>query len=140
MKQTGSVVLVVEDHEEIAALITYFLRRASYRPVVAGNGTDGLRLARELAPALVLCDACLPGLNGPDLLAVLRADPATERMPFVLMSGYDTARGSCPTPDAFVSKPFRIKELIALIKSLTERSSADPSPADVDAGQSLQVA
>src|SRR5882672_1423077 len=101
MKETTSVVLVIEDHEDLAALASYFLRRGNYQPVVASNGLEGLRLARELSPALILCDACLPALNGPELLAVLRANPATAQTPFVLMSGFESARWSSPMPDAF---------------------------------------
>jgi DNA-binding response OmpR family regulator len=129
MKDSAPVVLVIEDDEDIAALAAYFLRRGNYQPVMAQNGIDGLRLARELSPALILCDACLPGLNGLEVLAVLRAKPAAAHAPFVLMSGYENARGGWPMPDAFVQKPFRMEELLALVPAFVRRPQAEPSNA-----------
>ncbi len=118
MKKNEPVILVIEDHEEVAALAAYFLRRANYRPVVAPDGIEGLRLARTLSPALILCDAGLPELNGPKLLAVLRASSVTAAIPFVLMSGFESARGSFPQPEAFLPKPFRMEELLTLVGTL----------------------
>lgn len=117
MKKNAPVILVIEDHEELAALAAYFLRRANYRPVVATNGLEGLRLARAFSPALILCDAGLPGLNGPELLAVLRASPVTASIPFVLMSGYPISHDSFPMPEAFLQKPFLMNELLALVQA-----------------------
>ena len=130
MNETASTVLVIEDHEDLAALTAYFLRRGNYRPVVAPNGLEGLRLARKLSPALILCDACLPALNGSELLAVLRSNPATAQTPFVLMSGFESARWSNPMPDAFLQKPFQMDEMLALVRALTHSRHAATLSAD----------
>ncbi|HWN94041.1 MAG TPA: response regulator [Methylomirabilota bacterium] len=127
MNEKTSTILVIEDHEDVAALAAYFLRRANYQPVVARDGLEGLRLARTLSPALILCDACLPSLNGSELLVLLRADPATARVPFVLMSGYEIARCSSPMPDAFLGKPFRSEDLLALVRAHIPRLRCAPS-------------
>jgi DNA-binding response OmpR family regulator len=129
MKETAPVVLVVEDHEDLSALAAYFLRRGNYRPVIAPNGLEGLRLARELSPALVLCDACLPKLNGLELLAVLRANPATAPTPFVLMSGFESARWGSPMPDAFLQKPFQMDEMLAVVRTFARPWPVTPSAA-----------
>ncbi len=121
MIETTPLVLVIEDHEEVATLAAYFLRRANYRPVVAMDGLEGLHLSRTLSPALVLCDLGLPKLNGWELLAVLRSNPATERIPFALMSGLRVARCGSPMPDAFLCKPFRREELLATVRALIHR-------------------
>jgi len=123
MKENPSIVLVIEDHEDLAALASYFLRRGNYQPVVAANGVEGLRLARELSPALVLCDACLPALNGSELLAVLRANPTTAQTPFVLMSGFESARWGNSMPDAFLQKPFQMDEMLTLVRAFARHPS-----------------
>jgi len=117
MKNNAPIILIIEDHEEIAELAAYFLRRANYHPVIAADGLEGLQLARMLTPALILCDACLPEMNGLALLATLRVNPITKQIPFVLMSGLQIARSSYPMPDAFLPKPFRMEELLALVQA-----------------------
>lgn len=124
MNEHAPVVLIIEDYEEIAALAAYFLRRANYRPVVARDGLEGLHLSRTLSPSLILCDLSLPKLNGSELLAILRSNPATAQIPFALMSGLHTACCRFPMPDAFLSKPFRREELLDTVRKCVRRPEA----------------
>jgi CheY-like chemotaxis protein len=116
MNDTAPFVLIIEAHEEVAALAAYFLRRAKYHPVIAPNGIEGLRLARALPPALILCDAGLRDLSGLGVLAVLRSDPLTAHIPLVMMSNYASARFSNPMPNAFLEKPLNMEKLIAVVQ------------------------
>jgi DNA-binding response OmpR family regulator len=129
MNETSPIVLVIEDHEDIASLAAYFLRRNHYNPVVAQDGLEGLNLARSLSPALILCDASLPKLSGSEVLAVLRANPVTASIPFVLMSGFECTRWGNPMPDAFLQKPFQIEEMLALVRTFA-RPGHPATPTD----------
>lgn len=129
MKDTSPPILVIEDHEEVAALVAYFLRRANYRPVIAVNGLEGLRVARALLPALIVCDVSLPELNGPAVLAVLRSDPLTEHIPLIMISGYAGARFSNPMPNAFLEKPLRANSLLATVETFIHRTHSSTASA-----------
>lgn len=110
------VILVIEDEEEIAALAAYYLRRAGCRTRVARGGSEGMLLARELSPALVLCAASLADLNGLKVLMLLRSDPATRSIPQVLMSGPRAAWSGFPLADAFLEKPFTKERLVSVVR------------------------
>ena len=74
------VVLVAEDDELIAALIAESLRDAGHEVVLAGDGTEAIRLARSLQPRLVVLDLGLPGQRGHEVLRALRALPVPPRV------------------------------------------------------------
>jgi CheY-like chemotaxis protein len=123
------VILVIEDDEALGALIAYFLRRGNFRTIIARDGIEGLQLAREVSPALVLCDATLPELNGLRVIRALREDPATARIPLVLMSGNEKPpRLSAPAMDAFLKKPFAMDEMLGLARCLTHDVFNNESP------------
>ena len=78
MSVAGALVLVVEDNEKNLKLARDLLTVAGYRVLAAGTGEEGVRLAREHRPDLVLMDVQLPGMDGFAALRALRADPATR--------------------------------------------------------------
>jgi signal transduction histidine kinase/DNA-binding response OmpR family regulator len=82
-------VLVVEDDRPSADLLKIYLEGAGYAVSSARDGVDGLELARRLKPAAVILDILLPRLNGWDLLAQLKSDPATSDIPVVIVSMVD---------------------------------------------------
>ena len=71
-------VLVIEDEEDLAAIVDYNLRQAGYEVSLAGRGKDGLRLAAESPPDLVILDLMLPDLPGADVCRSLKGDPRTS--------------------------------------------------------------
>jgi signal transduction histidine kinase/CheY-like chemotaxis protein len=82
-------VLVVDDDRSSADLLRVFLESAGYRVTVAGDGAEGLELARRLEPAAVILDILLPKLSGWDVIAELKSDPATASVPVVIVSMVD---------------------------------------------------
>jgi signal transduction histidine kinase/CheY-like chemotaxis protein len=84
----GSI-LVIEDDRRSADLLKVYLEGAGYAVSSAGDGVEGLELARRLKPAAVILDILLPRLNGWDLLAQLKSDPATSAIPVVIVSMVD---------------------------------------------------
>jgi CheY-like chemotaxis protein len=128
MNQNPSTVLVIDDDHSVAELIACFLAHAKLRAVIAPNGIAGLQQAQALLPDLILCDSCMPGLAGLELIEKLRSDSATAHIPIVLMSGYEAARFDGSGANAFLQKPFQISEMLAL----TQRFVCKPSIAIAD--------
>src|SRR5262249_31013929 len=86
---SASLVLIVDDEKDLRQLLDCNLRQAGYRTVHAANGTEALARARGHAPDLILLDLNLPDLPGTEVCRRLKADPATEAIPIVML----TARG-----------------------------------------------
>src|SRR3989449_7504105 len=82
----GELILIVEDNEKNLKLVRDVLQFKGYQTVEASTGEDGVRLAKERHPALVLMDIQLPGMNGITALGQLRADPATRAIPVIAVT------------------------------------------------------
>ena len=123
-KQT---VLVVEDEQDIAELVSYHLGREGYQVLVAGTGEEGLKLARAKQPALVVLDLMLPGLDGLEVCKQLRSDPATQQMAVLMLTAKgeesDIIVGLQLGADDYVTKPFSPKVLVARVKALLRRKA-----------------
>jgi CheY-like chemotaxis protein len=81
-----STVLLVEDSQIQKLATEQLLMRAGYLVLLAGNGEEALRLAREARPDLVLLDMILPKLSGLEVLPALKRDPATAAIPVIVLS------------------------------------------------------
>ena len=109
------LVLVADDDEDILQLLTFRLERAGYEVVPAQNGTEALRLALELHPALAVLDVMMPGLDGYEVTRELRRHEVTSVMPVILLTARaqasDVSRGMAAGADDYVKKPFDAREL-----------------------------
>ena len=119
-----STVLIVEDNEKNMKLARDVLQAKGYKTLEAVTGEDGVRLAKENLPDLVLMDIQLPGISGIDALRQLRADPNTARIPVVALTASvtptDRSAISAAGFNAFISKPISLKEFIDTVKRLVE--------------------
>lgn len=117
-------VLVVEDDESLLLGLEENLAVAGYRVLTAVNGTDGLRLAMEKKPDLIVLDVMLPGVTGYDVCRSLREKRVFT--PIILLTArkeeFDKLVGFDMGADDYVTKPFSLKELLARIKALLARS------------------
>jgi CheY-like chemotaxis protein len=115
------VVLVIDDVESVLQLIRGTLIGHPVDVLTASDGGSGLALAKEVTPDLVLLDLALPVMDGWDILTALRADPATEHVPVVIVTAHGdsdmAARARELGADGFISKPFRPAELRRIIES-----------------------
>ena len=109
---------MIEDAPEILMLVTMLLEDAGgFEVSGSGNGAEGLALARSAPPDVVLLDYHLPSMDGPEVLAALRADPATRDCRVVLF----TAGRRTPEellalgPDALLPKPFTADALVVAV-------------------------
>src|SRR5687767_10755092 len=79
-------ILVIEDNPFIRENTVAILEYANYQVLVADNGISGLETAIAEKPDLILCDIMMPGLNGFEVLYILRSDPDTASIPFIFLS------------------------------------------------------
>jgi len=119
-----SLVLIVEDNEKNMKLARDILQAKGYETVEAVTGEEGVKLAKEKKPDLVLMDIQLPGMNGIEAFKQLRADAKTARIPVIALTASvtpsDRSQITAAGFDAFVSKPISLKEFVATVKRLVE--------------------
>ena len=120
-------ILVIEDEQDIQTLLEYNLQQAGYEAVLCENGEDGLWLAIEHKPDLILLDWMLPLLSGIELLRQLRNRTDTREIPVIMMTARgeegDRLRGLDGGADDYVTKPFSPAELVARIKAILRRNA-----------------
>lgn len=117
-------ILIVEDNELNLKLLRDLFETQGFEVHEAVTGPDGLRLAAELQPDLIVLDIQLPGMDGLSVARSLKADPATKAMPILALTAYAmrqdeeaALRSGC---DAYVPKPIRTREFLAKVKSMLE--------------------
>ena len=121
------VVLIVEDNEKNMKLARDILQAKGFATLEATSAEQGIRLAQEQTPDLVLMDIQLGGMNGIEAFELLRADPRTAAIPVAAFTASvmsnDRNRVTLAGFDALLSKPINLKEFVATITRLT--SSAE---------------
>jgi two-component system cell cycle response regulator DivK len=117
-----SLVLIVEDNEKNMKLARDVLQAKGYATLEAVTGEDGVRLAKEKKPDLVLMDIQLPGINGIEAFRQIRGDPNTARIPVVALTASvtptDRSQITAAGFDAFIGKPISLKEFVETVKRL----------------------
>jgi len=116
-----SLVLIVEDNERNLKLVRDVLQVKGYATLEAGTAEEGIKLAGERKPDLILMDIQLPGMNGIDALKVLRSDPATAKIPVVAVTAsvmqQDRKLITEAGFDGYVGKPISIKEFLGAVQT-----------------------
>ena len=119
-----STVLIVEDNEKNMKLARDILQAKGYQTVEAETGEEGVKLAKEKKPDLVLMDIQLPGINGIEAFKQLRADESTAKIPVVALTASvtptDRSQITAAGFDAFISKPINLKEFVETVKRLVD--------------------
>ena len=115
-----SLVLIVEDNERNLKLVRDVLQVKGYTTLEAGTAEDGIKLATERKPDLILMDIQLPGMNGIDALRALRADPSTANIPVVAVTASVMQQDRKQITEAgfngYVGKPINIKEFLSAVR------------------------
>lgn len=119
MKNT---ILIIEDNPYTSDMVGKYLARNGYEILIAANGPDGLRLAREENPDLVLLDIMLPGMDGTVVCRTLREE---SDIPIIMLTARieedDRVAGLELGADDYITKPFGLKELVARIRAVFRR-------------------
>jgi two-component system, OmpR family, phosphate regulon response regulator PhoB len=133
-------VLVVDDEDDILLLCRVNLEFEGYRVESASSGVEGLRLAREINPSVVLLDVMMPSMDGWHVLEALKADPATADIPVVMLTarvqGEDQVRGWTGGAADYIMKPFSPVALLETIRSVLHPT--DPQEAQRRRERSLE--
>ncbi len=119
---SGKRIVVAEDEPSIVVSLEFLLTQAAYEVHIATDGDEALRTLYRVRPHLVLLDLMLPGVDGFDICRRLRADPQLAATRVVVLTAKGRAReiekGLALGADAYVTKPFGTRELMATVRAL----------------------
>jgi len=128
-------VLVVDDEQDIVALVTYHLLKSGYRVSTARSGTEALAAARADRPALIVLDLMLPGMSGYEVLEQLRARDDTRHIAVLMLTARrdepDRIRGLALGADDYLTKPFSPQELVLRVGAILRRTAVTGPAPDV---------
>ena len=121
-------VLLIEDEPNIAEAIRFLLTRDGLRVSHAIEGVAALDLVRQDPPDLVILDHMLPGMSGLEVLASLRADPASRATPVMMLTarGRDREVAEQAGADRFMTKPFSNAEILAEVRAMLGQPGPTP--------------
>ena len=139
MAEAAPLILVVDDEESYRDALTVALEREGFRVEVAADGQEALDRFESAGPALILLDVMLPRISGVDVCREIRS---RSRVPIIMVTArgaeIDAVVGLEVGADDYVSKPFRLRELIARVRAALRRST-DEEPADMDSQEVLEI-
>jgi DNA-binding response OmpR family regulator len=119
-------ILIAHDEPNIVLSLEFLMKREGYEVRVAENGDDALAQVAEFMPDLVLLDVMLPRRNGFEVCQQIRASPQSPDVKVIMLSakGRDTEmqKGLALGADAYITKPFATKELVARVRDLLDGS------------------
>ena len=118
----GKHVLLIEDEENIAEAIRFILSRDGWQVTHLAEGRGAAQKAAELMPDVVILDHMLPGASGLEILADLRARPATAHLPVLMLTAKgqprDREAAERAGADRFLAKPFANADILAAVRAL----------------------
>jgi two-component system phosphate regulon response regulator PhoB len=122
-----ATILVIEDEPDLQQVLEYNLRQSGHDVVCAGRAGEGLKLARQRAPELLILDLMLPDMPGTDVCKSLRADPETRAIPILMLTAkgeeIDRVVGFELGADDYMTKPFSMRELLLRVQAILRRAS-----------------
>ncbi len=120
-------ILIIEDEDDILAMIHFNLVKAGYRVECASTGEDGYAMVRDTRPDLVLLDLMLPGMDGTEVCQRMRRSPDMSDIPIIMLTAkgeeHDVIKGLELGADDYVPKPFSPQVLLARIQAVLRRRS-----------------
>lgn len=113
-------VLVVDDSQSVATIISVALKKEGYAVVEAGDGIEGLKMAIAEHPDLIICDSVMPRMDGFAMMRALRANPATEAIPLILLTSKASGEDEQKAFEAgfldFIPKPVQPIRIVSRVK------------------------
>jgi two-component system response regulator MprA len=138
--QPSSIVLVIDDEENIIDLITLGLKYEGFEVEAAGDGEEGIAAAQRTNPVFIILDWILPDMDGLEVCRRLRTNPTTQNIPILLLTAKDEVgsrvEGLNTGADDYLTKPFNFEELVARIRAILRRLNHN---ATAEKSQILQV-
>ncbi|MEP5152485.1 phosphate regulon transcriptional regulator PhoB [Planktotalea sp.] len=128
MSATQPCSLLIEDEPAQREVLSYNLESESYRVLQAGSGDEGLLIAREEIPDLIVLDWMLPGVSGIEVCRQIKSRNETKDIPVIMLSArseeVDKVRGLETGADDYVVKPYSVKEMLARVRTQLRRTRA----------------
>lgn len=122
----GEKILVIDDELNIVELLKYNLLLSGYKVLYALNGKEGLNLAADNKPDLILLDVMLPEMDGFDVCKEMKKNKEIENIPIIMLTAkgdeFDKILGLELGADDYITKPFSVRELLARIKVVLRRN------------------
>ena len=132
-------ILVIEDQAVMRRNVATILEMEGFQTVLADNGQDGLRLARDENPDLILCDVMMPTLDGYGVLQALRREKTLATVPFIFLTAKgektEVREGMNLGADDYLAKPVSREDLLAAINSRLERKRAEEEQAQAQVAE-----
>lgn len=120
-----SRILIVDDEDDICQILSYSLQTAGYQTLIAHSAEEAIPLVRTSAPDLILLDIMLDGMSGTQMAAYLR-DEGLMTMPVIFLTALggenDVLKGFQLGADDYITKPFRITEVLARVAAVLKRA------------------
>jgi two-component system, OmpR family, response regulator RegX3 len=139
MSTPDATVLVVEDEDSFVEALTVGLKREGFRVQVASDGAEALDIFDAIKPDLVLLDVMLPKISGIDVCREIRRKSSVPIIMVTAKGGeIDTVVGLEVGADDYVTKPYRLRELVARMRAVLRRRANDAATYDLS-GEALQV-
>jgi two-component system cell cycle sensor histidine kinase/response regulator CckA len=115
-------ILVVDDEDVVRDILTDFLTLGGYEVLTAASGEEGVALAEREEPEVILLDALMPGIDGLETCARLKAQERTRGIPIIMMTGFGVMPDEAETVGAedFVSKPFKLDDLLMRVSAISK--------------------
>ncbi len=121
-----SLVMVIEDEEAIAMMLTYNLEKEGYKVEVVSNGLHAVKEIERLKPSVILLDWMLPEISGVEICRIIRSKPEIKNIPVIMLTAKsqedDIVKGLSSGADDYVTKPFSVPELMARVKTNMRRA------------------
>jgi two-component system sensor histidine kinase/response regulator len=120
-------ILVIDDSDDVRLIVSTILKNFGFSVRQATSGEEAIQLVFAEKPDLILCDVCMPGMDGHHFLSAIREFQATAPIPFIMMTGSgshdDFRRGMASGADDYIFKPFSPDELIEAVLSRLSRQA-----------------
>lgn len=128
-------IIIVEDERDIAELVDHYLRKEGFQTEIVADGARALDRIRRTSPDLVVLDLMLPGMDGLEICRALRSDEGFRSLPIIMLTAKggesDKVAGLELGADDYVTKPFSPRELMARVRALLRRRTAEAEPSQV---------
>lgn len=125
---SSPTVLLVEDNEDNRTIYTTILRHVGIDVIEAANGEDGIRLARERRPAVILMDVAMPGIDGWEATRRLKADLDTAHIPVIALTAHamaeDRQRAAEAGCEGYLAKPIEPRRVVEEVRKMLDRLAA----------------